>query len=55
MTGATPSEPAAPPEPTGQGGEAACWLDRVCEGCGALPDGEPGARCERCGAERPAV
>lgn len=34
------------------GGEAACALARVCERCGALPDGPPGPVCERCGAPR---
>lgn len=33
------------PEP---GGEAVCWLERVCDQCGALA--EPPAPCWRCGA-----
>jgi hypothetical protein len=24
--------------PTPEGGDAACWLDRVCEVCGRIPD-----------------
>lgn len=31
------------------GGDAACWLDRVCPACGGLDQGEPTARCTRCG------
>lgn len=38
----------APAEP--EGGDAACWLDRVCPACGALQDTAPFARCHRCGA-----
>jgi rubrerythrin len=30
------------------GGDAACWLDRVCDDCGALVDG-PDETCPRCG------
>ncbi|MFE2408470.1 hypothetical protein ACFXDE_09020 [Kitasatospora sp. NPDC059408] len=33
-----------------EGGEAACWLDRVCPECGRLRE-RPGAEsCENCGA-----
>lgn len=32
------------------GGDPACWLDRVCEGCGALVEGRPPVVCWRCGA-----
>ena len=39
-------------EPEELGGERACQLDRVCEHCGALPDGPARAVCERCGAPR---
>ncbi|HQX35087.1 MAG TPA: hypothetical protein PLA13_01905 [Microbacteriaceae bacterium] len=34
------------------GGDAACWLDRVCTECGAFVEGEPGPEglvCWRCG------
>lgn len=34
-----------------QGGDEACWMDRVCPECGRLADEAPPARCERCGAE----
>ncbi len=35
-----------------EGGEAVCWLDRVCPDCGALtsPDAEA---CWRCGIPTP--
>jgi rubrerythrin len=40
---------ADPPE---LGGEAACWLSRVCPECGRLAEGEPPpSRCPACGAE----
>jgi len=32
----------------GSGGDAACWLDRVCAECGLLVDG-PVDVCPRCG------
>jgi hypothetical protein len=38
----------APAEP--EGGDAACWMHRVCAACGALQDTAPFDRCERCGA-----
>jgi rubrerythrin len=38
------------PEDDPAGGEAACWLDRVCEVCGRLPDEDLTAgRCPDCG------
>lgn len=37
-----------PAEP--EGGEPACWLDRVCAECGAMQDTIPFDRCARCGA-----
>ncbi|MGW7619826.1 hypothetical protein ACWGLG_29065 [Streptomyces antimycoticus] len=40
----------APAEP--EGGESACWLDRVCADCGAIQDTACFARCARCGAPR---
>lgn len=33
----------------GGAGDSACWVARVCDECGALPDGPPQARCWRCG------
>lgn len=32
-------------------GEPVCWLDRVCDECGALVEGDLPAVCWRCGAE----
>jgi len=31
-----------------QGGDAACWLGRVCDSCGALIEGSRGVPCWRC-------
>lgn len=31
-------------------GESACWLNRVCDECGALVEGQPPVKCWRCGA-----
>lgn len=45
-----PDPDPAPAEP--EGGEPACWLDRVCADCGAIQDTAPFARCARCGAPR---
>ena len=36
-----------------EAGDAVCWLERVCERCGALEDGPPRPACPRCGAARP--
>ncbi|WP_170861244.1 hypothetical protein [Trujillonella endophytica] len=37
------------------GGDPACWLHRVCPGCGRLVEGEPRpARCPECGEPLPA-
>lgn len=38
------------PEPD-EGGEAACWLPRVCPSCGQLGDSDRPATCGVCGAE----
>ena len=38
-----------------EGGDSACWLERVCSQCGALPDGAPLPTCERCGQPRAEV
>ena len=35
-----------------EGGDPACWLDRVCDACGRLVDERPPPdRCPQCGAE----
>lgn len=39
------------PEP--EGGDPACWLNRVCPDCGRLNGELGGATCESCGAELP--
>lgn len=31
-------------------GESVCWLDRVCDDCGALVEAKVPAVCWRCGA-----
>jgi len=33
-----------------EGGDEACWLDRVCPECGGLAAAAPPVRCPRCGA-----
>ncbi|MFC9324544.1 hypothetical protein [Kitasatospora sp. NPDC057015] len=43
--------PGGLPEPAG--GEAACWLNRVCPECDAVLDAAPPTVCHRCGAELP--
>lgn len=35
----------------GEGGDAACWLSRVCTECGALLEGPPPVACWRCGVD----
>jgi hypothetical protein len=48
------SPPSALARPVGdaelieQGGDAACWLGRVCDNCGALVEGSRGVPCWRC-------
>ncbi|WP_199844129.1 hypothetical protein [Streptomyces sp. RTd22] len=51
MSDTDPRQPSgrAPAEP--EGGDAACWLDRVCAACGAIQDTAPFDRCQRCGAD----
>lgn len=51
MSDTDPRQPSdrAPAEP--EGGDAACWLDRVCAACGAIQDTVPFDRCQRCGAD----
>ncbi|MFF8769337.1 hypothetical protein [Kitasatospora sp. NPDC015120] len=34
-----------------EGGEAACWLDRVCDECGKLRERSGPGPCEHCGAD----
>ncbi|MFH9353310.1 hypothetical protein [Kitasatospora sp. NPDC017646] len=34
-----------------QGGESACWLDRVCPECGRLRERPGPGPCENCGAD----
>jgi len=56
--------PALPPEESGvvtsqeranevaeEGGDPACWLNRVCPACGRLADDDPPTRCPDCGEE----
>ncbi len=35
--------------PLDEGGESACWLDRLCPACGRMPDGAAPAHCSGCG------
>jgi hypothetical protein len=39
------------PAPDDEGGDPACWLNRVCPDCGRLADEDPPTRCAACGAE----
>ncbi|NUS13799.1 MAG: hypothetical protein HOY69_20740 [Streptomyces sp.] len=32
-----------------EGGDPVCWLDRVCEECGAIREDMKAPRCARCG------
>lgn len=32
-----------------EGGDPVCWLDRVCDECGAMREDMGAARCARCG------
>lgn len=36
-----------------EGGDPVCWLDRVCEECGAMREDMKAARCARCGRPFP--
>ncbi|MBV6699750.1 hypothetical protein [Kitasatospora aureofaciens] len=36
-----------------EGGEAVCWLDRVCSECGRLRERPGPGACEKCGATDP--
>jgi rubrerythrin len=44
----------SPTAPEPEGGEAVCWLHRVCPECGRLVEEEPPTRCPDCGAAVPA-
>lgn len=37
-------------EPEPEGGDPACWLNRVCPECGRLAEEAPPTRCAGCGA-----
>ena len=55
MSGADDTRPVPPrPDDADKGGDSACWLERVCDACGALPDGPPKPVCDRCGSATPA-
>jgi rubrerythrin len=41
----------ANPAPDDEGGDPACWLNRVCPQCGRLAEEDPPTRCAACGAE----
>lgn len=36
-----------------EGGDPVCWLDRVCDECGAMREDVRAADCARCGAAFP--
>jgi predicted amidophosphoribosyltransferase len=36
-----------------ESGDPACWLDRVCDACGAMREDMAAPRCARCGAPFP--
>ena len=37
--------------PGDEGGDAACWLQRVCPECGRMAEEDPPTTCAACGAE----
>jgi rubrerythrin len=39
------------PIPDDEGGDPACWLNRVCPDCGRLAEDGPPTRCPACGAD----
>lgn len=49
--GSAPPGAVGAPEPPG--GEAPCFVDRVCPGCGRVPDDPAPVYCSRCGEEFP--
>lgn len=42
-----------PPFDEDEGGDPACWANRVCPACGRLADDEPPTTCAECGTEIP--
>jgi hypothetical protein len=38
---------------SGEGGDPACWLNRICEECGAFREDMAAATCARCGTPFP--
>ncbi|MFG1806720.1 hypothetical protein [Streptomyces sp. NPDC049040] len=36
-----------------EGGDPVCWLDRVCDACGAMREDMRAVHCARCGAPFP--
>lgn len=38
------------PDDAAEGGDSVCWLERVCDACGALADAPPEPVCDRCGS-----
>ena len=48
-----PSDQGADEAALHEGGDPVCWLEQVCDACGALSDGPPAPVCPRCGAARP--
>jgi len=45
------TEDPAVQEGTGDSGDPACWLRRVCPSCGRLAEEDPPTTCAACGAE----
>ena len=50
MTGAPEPGAAGAPDRE-EGGDPACWANRVCPECGRLADASPPTACPRCGAQ----
>jgi hypothetical protein len=48
------ADPRPAPVPEDEGGDPACWLNRVCPACGRLAEENPPTRCPACGEELPA-
>jgi hypothetical protein len=53
MSEPVPVEPERTESPSvaSEGGDAACWANRVCPECGRLNEAERPEVCEACGAE----
>ncbi len=47
------AEQPAPAHEFTEGGDPVCWLDRVCDECGAMREDPRAAVCARCGAPVP--